>query len=560
MSNINVYLRDNLGAVSGSNVSIAPNIPNKKLDNAIKAFGYSGSPSNIVALFDNTLFGSGKDGVIFTGEMFIYRPSFSDPISVSYSSIAKVEHLENWAGSKQDKLEHSIAVTRTDESQVIIKNLLECDYAKLTEILQATIVEFDEYKEEKQLISINEMTEAVKVAYLKVIINMAHENDDVIDDKEFAEILLLMTRLELSAESRFSLRAYMASMDAMTPLEQLLAQIDAECPDGQIKSLHVSLTKDLINLFFCTGGSSIQDFAYLAKNRHLIKVTDEEVELAVMAIQNDHNMLKDDVTDDQIVAALKSLSAKAAAVGTPLAAVYLSGSVVGLSAAGITSGLASLGLGGLLGLSSMATGIGVAVLIGVGAYAGVRKLTGANELTQSKRRELMLNEVIKQTQTTISLLIQDINYITHKLNESLRIHGAQDAQIKKLMSLMTQMTGAGAVLTGKSDTAQTSATKLRCAQFLDEAKLRSLTREPTKAELYGFITSFYEERVFTQEKDGQQTEVTRLAIKPGRSIGDLESLAKAFEVTGYFNVGDVLKGAAADAADKAREKLGSLFS
>jgi len=52
---------------------------------------------------------------------------------------------------------------------------------------------------------------------------------------------------------------------------------------------------------------------------------------------------------------------------------------------------------------------------------------------------------------------------------------------------MTQMTGAGAVLTEKSNTAQSSATKLRCAQYLDESKLKSLTREPTKADLYDFI-------------------------------------------------------------------------
>lgn len=560
MTDINIYLRDSLGAVSGKNVSIAPNIDEKKLNNAVKAFGYSGSPSKIVALFDNTLFGSGKDGLVFTGEQFIYRPSFSDPVPVSYNSIAKVEHVETWAGSKKDKLEHSVEVVRHDESKVIIKDLLECDYAKLAEILQAAISDFDEYKEEKQLISINEMDEPVKVAYVKVIINMAYENDDVIDDKEFAEILLLMTRLELSTESRFSLRAYMASIGEVTPLEQLLAQIDAECPDGQIKSLHISLTKDLINLFFCIGGSSIQDFAFLQKNRSLIKVTDEEIELAVMAIQNDHNMLKDDVTDDQIVSALKALSAKAAAVGTPLAAVYLSGSVVGMSAAGLTSGLASLGLGGGLGLSSMATGIGVAVLIGVGAYAGVRKLTGANELTRSKRRELMLNEVIKQTQSTISLLIQDINYITVKLNEYIKTHGAQDAQIKKLMSLMSQMTGAGAVLTGKSNSAQSSATKLRCAQFLDEGKLKSLTSEPTKADLYDFIVGFYEERVLIQEKDGQRSEVTKLVIKQGYAANDLENLAKAFEVVGYFNVADVLKGTAADVAGKAKDKLAGLFS
>jgi hypothetical protein len=402
------------------------------------------------------------------------------------------------------------------------------------------------------------MNESLKIAYVKLIINMAYE-DDLIDEKEFAEILLLMTRLELSTDSRFSLRTYMTNTDKCLPIEQLIAQVDSECPNGQIKSLHISLTKDLINLYFSTGGVSIQEFTFFQKNRHLIKVTDDEVDLTVMAIRNDHNMLKDEFTDDQIVNALKVLSAKAAAVGTPLAAVYLSGSVIGMSAAGITSGLATLGMGGLLGLSSMATGIGVAILIGVGTYAGVRKLTGTNELTRSKRRELMLVEVIKQVQSTISLLIQDINFITDKLNECILTHGTQDAQIKKLMSLMSQMTGAGKVLTGKSNSAQNSAIKLRCAQYLDEGKLKSLTHEPTKIDLYDFIKSFYEERFFTEEKDGEAMEVTKLAIKKNQSTKDLENLAKSFEAIGYFNVADVIKGTASDLAGKAKDKLAGFF-
>jgi hypothetical protein len=560
MSNINVYLRENLGSISADKISTAPNIAEKKLNNAVKSFGYSGSVSNVIALYDNTLLGTGKDGLLFTGEQLIYRASFSDPISVTYDSIVSTEYTEMLTGGKKDKLEAAVEITKQDGSKVIIKDLKGCDYKKLAEILQTTTREFDEYKEEKQLISIDEMSEPLKVAYVKAIINMAYDNDDMIDDKELAEILLLMTRLELSTESRFSLRTYMASTDEVTPLEQLMPQIDAECPDGQIKSVHISLTKDLINIYLSTGGSSINNFIFFQKNRHLLKVTDEEVELALMAIQNDHNMLKDDFTDDQIVSALKLLSAKAAAVGTPLAAVYLSGSVVGMSAAGLTSGLATLGMGGILGLSSMATGIGVAVLIGVGAYAGVRKLTGANELTRSKRRELMLNEVIKQTQTTISLLVQDINYITVKLNEYILAHGAQNTQIKKLMNLMTQMTGAGTVLADKSNSAQSSATKLRCAKYLDESKLKSLTREPTKMELYDFIIGFYEERVFTEEKDGETREITKLAIKNNRSSKDLENLAKAFEAIGYFNVSDVIKGTAVDVASKAKDKLAGLFS
>lgn len=560
MASVNIYLREHLATVSAKNISIAPGIDDKKLNNAVKAFGYNDSPGNVVALFDNTLFGSGKDGVLFTGEQLIYRASFSDPVPVSYASIASVERVETWVGSKKDKLEQSLLIIRQDQSQVVIKDLLDCDYAALAKVLQGVVSDFEDFQEEKQLIPIDEMQESVKVAYVKAIINMAYDNDAVIDEKEFAEILLLMTRLSLSSESRLSLRAYMTASGEVTPLQDLLAMIDSECPAGQIKSLHISLTKDLINLFFCTGGTSIEQFAFLQKHRALLQVTDGEIDLAVSAIQHDHNMLKDEVTDDQLVKAMKVLSAKAAAVGTPLAAVYLSGSVVGMSAAGLTSGLATLGMGGMLGLSSMATGIGVAVLIGVGAYSGIRKLTGANELTRSKRRELMLNEVIKQTQATISLLIEDINYITVRLNQAILAHGDQDAQISKLMNHLSQMTSAGAVLTNKASTTQSSATKLRCAPFLDESKLRVLTAEPTKAELFDFIRGFYEPRAFTLEKDGQKTEVTKLAVKPGVSLQALENLAKAFEAIGYFNVGDVLKGTAADVAGKAKDKLAGLFS
>lgn len=58
-----------------------------------------------------------------------------------------------------------------------------------------------------------------------------------------------------------------------------------------------------------------------------------------------------------------------AAVGVPLGAVAVSGSVFGLSAAGMTSGLAALGLG-----FGMASGIGAVAVIGIGTYAGVKWL------------------------------------------------------------------------------------------------------------------------------------------------------------------------------------------
>lgn len=560
MTNINAYLREHLGNISNK-ISIAPQIDEKKLNNAVKAFAFTGSPSTVVALFDNTLLGTGKDGILFTGEQLIYRESFSNPVKVPFSSIALVEYVETVTGRKNDKTEKSLLIHRKEAADLPITGLLNCNYRELAETLQTCVQDFSEFKEERQLVSIDELGESLKVAYVQVVINMAYDNDQVVDDKEFSEILQLMTRLDLSSNARFTLRAYMTSSDEQIPLVTLLEHINTNSPAGQIKALHFSLVKDLINIYYSTGGRDTAQFAFLQKNRELLKVSDDEIDLAVMAIKNDYDMLRDDLTDEQIISALKGLSAKAAAVGTPLAAVYLSGSVVGMSAAGLTSGLASLGMGGLLGMSGMMTGIGVAVLIGMGTYAGMRKLTGANELTRSKRRELMLNEVIKQTQLTISLVMKDINFITVKLNESIQAHGAQDAKIKQLMGLMSQMTNAGTVLTEKTSSAQISAIKLRCAQFLDESKLRSLTREPTKVELYDWILGFYEERsVMTSNEAGEETTEVKLCIKHNRNSKQLESLARAFEAIGYFNVSDVLLGTASEAASKAREKLSSLFS
>ncbi|MDP4086135.1 MAG: hypothetical protein Q8934_16155 [Bacillota bacterium] len=74
------------------------------------------------------------------------------------------------------------------------------------------------------------------------------------------------------------------------------------------------------------------------------------------------------------------MAAKAGAVGVPMAAIYFSGSVIGLDATGITSELAALGMGGILGLSGIVTGIGAALLIGVGAYKGIKKVTGISDL------------------------------------------------------------------------------------------------------------------------------------------------------------------------------------
>lgn len=543
MENINTYLKENLASVS-KNVFVAPDIPEKKLNNVAKVYNLDESLNAVLAIYDNTVFGSAKDGIIFTGEKLSVKEPFENPYDVLYSDIEAVDYVEEVTvkDKGKEKRVEFVTITLKDGQRKKLKSLMDCDYKKLADVLHHAFSDFDDFKEEDQLITLAEMPEALKVAYVKVIVNMAFSDDGQVDKKEFAEILLLMTRLELSNESRFELRSYISAEANLIPVTDLLTIIDRECIPSHNKSIKISLVKDLISIYMSVNDGEYKDIPFLQQNQVLLGVTDGEIELAVMAIQQDFKMLRDDFSDDALKRSMKELTAKAGAVGVPIAAVYLSGSVVGMSAAGISSGLATLGLGGVLGFSSMATGIGVAVLLGVGAYKGIRHLTGANELDKTKRRELMLNEVIKQTQSTLSSLINDLNYISGKFNEALDAHNRQDEKIKKLQKMMSSWTGAADVLNQKSNNLQNSALKLKCPLFLDEAKLSSLTREPIKRQFHDVVFSFYEEVVIEEQRDGKDIEVKKLKIKEGVPTQQIEKLAAIFEGIGYFKAGDVIKG------------------
>jgi hypothetical protein len=558
MASINAFLREKLPAISDSRIHVSPGIDVKKLNNSIKSLGYQGSPEAVVAVFDNTLLGSAKEGLLFTGERLFYKETFETPVSIGYDAISSVAYQRNPTG-KGDKYDEAVVINQKSGSTITLKNLLELRYEVLANVLTSVVLDFSEYQEERQLIPIEEMSEPLKVAYAQALILQSLHGEGRIDDKALAEIVLLMTRIKLHSESRLQLRANISGADSIPSLAEVMAVIDKECPESQVKTVRVSLVKDLVNLYFASGVTSPNYFAFINAHRDILSVSDGELELVIMAIKNDYAMLHDDYTDDKMVEAVKLLSAKAVAVGTPLAAVYLSGSVIGLSAAGMTSGLAALGMGGILGLSSMATGIGVAVLIGVAAYAGVRKLTGGNKEIAFKRRELMLHEVIKQTQLGIHALIEDVNYISQRLNALIEKAGAQNDKIAKLAALLQQMVGAGGVLADRAESAQTSVARLRCPAVLDEQRLTVLTREPTKVALADFIHSFYECTV-EANSDGSGETVEKLVLRKDRPVQDMEALAGAFDAIGYFVTGDIIAGNAADLAEKAKSKLMGLFS
>ena len=537
MSSINLYIKENVQKIAKS-VYVTPEIPEKKLNNVITTYKCEDYKNSILAIYDNTLLGSAKEGLVFTGERFLFNNG-SVLLEFFYKDISSVKYVKSIVINNKGKeeIEHFISVS-VDNKEHKLEKLGSFNYQEFEVLLSNIISNFEDYDEEDQLKTIAEMSEELKIAYTKVLINMSFSDDEKIDDQELSEILALMTKLELKSDTRFKIRSYITdiSKDNMEQVETLIKAIENNSESSHHKSLMISLVKDMINIHFGTKNTKDRNFEFLNNHRKLLNISDEEIDLAFSAVENDYKMLYDDLDDDAITKNLKELASKAASVGAPLGAVYLSGSVLGMSAAGMTSGLASLGMGGALGLSSMATGIGVAVILGVGVYKGMQHLTGANKLTKYTTRSLMLQGAIKQTQKTISFVIEDINYLIKELNIALLNHENSSEKMKKLENMLSQFAGALKKTDNKSNQFQNSSNRLKCPKKLDEPRLKALTSEATKKPLYDYVINNYEENTFLL-KANVETEV-------------LEKIEEIFAAIGYFEVANTIKGKASEGLDK----------
>lgn len=140
------------------------------------------------------------------------------------------------------------------------------------------------------------------------------------------------------------------------------------------------------------------------------------------------------IDDKYATDALKSGVAGLGAVGVPIAAVYFSGSIIGLSAAGITGGLSAVGLG--LG---MIPGIGVAIVLGATIFIGLTKFFDVGGKKKKRKHQLQKERraqlVIQNLQNTINMLLDRIE----KLEEKTKDVQANKEAIKKLQEVLKSL-------------------------------------------------------------------------------------------------------------------------
>ena len=203
-----------------------------------------------------------------------------------------------------------------------------------------------------------ELPEKERIDYLKAVATIA-ASDGSVQDAEVDQSRSLCKTLELSDKATGKVLAALYDPDAV-PLKQILGRYAHQ-------EIRFTLLTDALFLAYADGPIVPKEETAIKIMAGDLRIDDNQIAALRQYVEATRRASEGGNTNNDLKKLGAEVAAQLASVGVPLTAVAISGSVFGLSAAGVTSGLAALGLG--LG---MVPGLGVAVGIGVASYLGVK--------------------------------------------------------------------------------------------------------------------------------------------------------------------------------------------
>ncbi len=220
--------------------------------------------------------------------------------------------------------------------------------------------------EEQQKHVLEEYSKNEQVAYLSILSAICYV-DKEFDDKEKRQLDILLKQLEISDEGKSKIYSSVFSLQHEDKVENL--EIIQDLDNTELK---YTLISDLCLFALADSTFSNEEYQYILGIGEALGISQEQVD-AIKSVQDDLSKIKDiPQNSEKLRLLMKDSTAKLAAVGVPVGAIAVSGSVFGLSAAGMTSGLATLGA--LVGGGMLAGTVLVIPAIAVGSAYGVKKL------------------------------------------------------------------------------------------------------------------------------------------------------------------------------------------
>jgi len=220
--------------------------------------------------------------------------------------------------------------------------------------------------EEQKKHPLEEYSENEQIAYLSVLSAVCYV-DKEFGDMEKRQLDVLLAQLKISDVGKAKIYSSVFNLQR----EDKLANLEVIQILGNTE-LKYTLISDLCLFSLVDSKFSDYEYQYILGIGEVLGITQEQVD-AIKSIQESLYKIKDiPPNSEKYKHLIKDSAAKLAGVGVPVAAIAASGSMFGLSAAGITSGLAALG--GLVGGGMLLGAVVVVPAIALGAAFGVKKL------------------------------------------------------------------------------------------------------------------------------------------------------------------------------------------
>ncbi len=220
--------------------------------------------------------------------------------------------------------------------------------------------------EEQKKHPLEEYSENEQVAYLSILSAICYA-DKEFGDKEKGQLDSLLAQLEISDIEKAKIYSSVFNL----PHENKLANLEAIQNLGDTE-LKYTLISDLCLFSLVDEKFTDEEYQYILGIGELLEISQEQVD-AIKSVQENLYRIKDIPSNsERLKRVIKDSTANLAGVGVPIGAIAASGSVFGLSAAGMTSGLAALGA--LVGGGMLAGAVVVVPAIAVGSAYGVKKL------------------------------------------------------------------------------------------------------------------------------------------------------------------------------------------
>jgi len=205
-----------------------------------------------------------------------------------------------------------------------------------------------------------------KIAYLSIISSLCYVDKDF-SDEEKEQLNKLLVNLEVSDKGKAKIYSAIYDFNTNERLESI--EIIKELKKSDIR---FTLISDLVLIAFADEDFKDEEYSYILEIAKEINVTKEQVD-TIIEVQKNLKKLKDIPSKSEVAKKIVEESAsKLAGAGISVAAIAASGSVIGLSGAGITAGLAALGA--LVGGGMLAGAVLVVPAIALGTGFAVKKL------------------------------------------------------------------------------------------------------------------------------------------------------------------------------------------